>query len=1291
MIIFKVFAALSLVASALRSKQELLSSVANNKTTSVPLPKIGALQEAESMKLMVLSISMPKGYKKVMKFYKSIGLDEVGAISPGVQRSKLNLKNLIAEGRVDPDYETTGETDHPIIPELATTYAHHRAIKSFLRSEQEYALIFEEDAKMVDNGRFLLANIPGGEKGHFVKALKTIVQKAPKDWMEINLGRCDAQCHMQKQAAKLSDKVFMFESKYAYCSSGYLLSRRGAEFLNQTYYGKLRYSNDLTKVTLYEKGLYKQYAVSPRLIEQKTECGVNGCGNVPECGPTGKLMQRNCEMKPLCEMSAKCRTVDVGSPKIPNDFVFATYPPEKLAALDGIRAELKKKHLRIRSPRMFLDGCGFFTFPLIVMSQLQLAKKFDLIGSKPPVVYMPERTHYHECNKKNKDHVESPEFWEKWFDPISTANWRNVSEKDVWELSQASILTAYYDPHSVQGYPYDDEATADNAWIINERAKAKPVMKAYIKPKRPFMEEALSFYRTYLGSSKQPVLGLHMRGTDKFVHPKVDPERYVLRAKNFVEKNKGGKLFLATDDTSYFNMMKNTFNSSVISRPTLRTKKNILYDDKVDKNAKCKQVLMDSLVLALTSEMVKCWSGVSEFSIYVRESHIHDRPKFTQVVDLEATDTVNLVAIRDDPFIEGPSPKNASWAIFVPTMPSREEHVTTMLDGIGLSKYSSLIGATTPKTLTAAIHPNATLNIKEASCMWSHHQSYEAFLASGKQYGLIFEDDFMPTLASDTIETGLPHLIDSFIKERESGRANWDILNLARCYDCCNERCQTVVSTLEKEKVSLITSPHPYCGSAYLISRKGGKVLSRSSDPITRETDDNMLYVSITGELNYMSVTPRIFSQDRKNFGSKLHDEPEDLECIECSSEECFDKEYMPKGFEHVSAYKEGAIKDQVVRVTQFNHHLPNSLTPKKAISEDQFNLAASELDHLTSPDCESVLGRSMTPTLVEWGFGSTVNSVVKPYMHALSYGYCIKNPTGFIKYNCSNWETLFQPVSKPLANEDTCQMEHLALEDPTKCATAFCGKKKYSAIGQPEFFFSSEYHECCAKYSFDKHGGKMLPKTHVDIGFFGSVSLILHHALRPSKTLQSKINEAKENMKWPKAGTPMIGMHYRAGDACLEEEVTLGRKCDTFETYMSHVHLVAGKYGIKHIFLATDSAAAIKSLPKYKNYPFHYNKVAGRGGKRNQKAVDDLLFHKEIDGCKEAEDTMIDMHLLGATDAFIGKFSSNIDRVAYNLIFARTRAYQPYVSLDNTWCFDYGIKSRPDGVRNTNQELYYC
>lgn len=65
---------------------------------------------------------------------------------------------------------------------------------------------------------------------------------------------------------------------------------------------------------------------------------------------------------------------------------------------------------------------------------------------------------------------------------------------------------------------------------------------------------------------------------------------------------------------------------------------------------------------------------------------------------------------------------------------------------------------------------------------------------------------------------------------------------------------------------------------------------------------------------------------------------------------------------------------------------------------------------------------------------------------------------------------------------------------------------------------------------------------------------------------------------------------------------------------------------------------------------------------------------HREIlKACGEwtrFSDFLVDLHSIGACDAFLGTFTSNFGRLAFAVMVARKGRTPPYVSLDNsTWC----------------------
>jgi len=339
---------------------------------------------------------------------------------------------------------------------------------------------------------------------------------------------------------------------------------------------------------------------------------------------------------------------------------------------------------------------------------------------------------------------------------------------------------------------------------------------------------------------------------------------------------------------------------------------------------------------------------------------------------------------------------------------------------------------------------------------------------------------------------------------------------------------------------------------------------------------------------------------------------------------------------------------------------------------------------------------------MVEWGFGATLTSIVKPVMHALNYGYCLDTPPAMLKYNCSDFSTLFQPIGTPMASQcgSACDGigDKIVLRDDTMaCGPTYSKTVVYNEMGFPLNFEETDMRACNEKYSDTLQGSDALPGVlgqmlSSQMGFFPLVSFIQARALRPSDYMQTRINAAKKAIGWPAAGTKVLSVHHRAGDACLENSDTLGRKCEPFSVTMEKANILAGKYGIKHIFLATDSNAVIDGLSNYTNYTFLYNHVS-RGGVKDHVELDKALKQGLIDGCSEGMDSLLDIQLLAAGDALIGKFSSNIARVAYSLMFARQSAYPPFISLDNYWCFDFGVKSRPGAPETgaANNQMFYC
>lgn len=60
---------------------------------------------------------------------------------------------------------------------------------------------------------------------------------------------------------------------------------------------------------------------------------------------------------------------------------------------------------------------------------------------------------------------------------------------------------------------------------------------------------------------------------------------------------------------------------------------------------------------------------------------------------------------------------------------------------------------------------------------------------------------------------------------------------------------------------------------------------------------------------------------------------------------------------------------------------------------------------------------------------------------------------------------------------------------------------------------------------------------------------------------------------------------------------------------------------------------------------------------------------------------TSVDTMLLAKADLFVGKFTSNLFRTAYELKAASCDCAPPFISLDVPWCFDWAVNAGGNGT----------
>ena len=101
---------------------------------------------------------------------------------------------------------------------------------------------------------------------------------------------------------------------------------------------------------------------------------------------------------------------------------------------------------------------------------------------------------------------------------------------------------------------------------------------------------------------------------------------------------------------------------------------------------------------------------------------------------------------------------------------------------------------------------------------------------------------------------------------------------------------------------------------------------------------------------------------------------------------------------------------------------------------------------------------------------------------------------------------------------------------------------------------------------------------------------------------------------------------------------------------------------------------------------------AAARGGRQDgakaDARIEDLMAAGVVDAAEEFAAVLVDVTLLSDCDAFVGKFTSNMDRLVFALMSGRRGGcVPPYASIDSRWCFDFGVRSG----RTLGNESFKC
>jgi len=218
---------------------------------------------------------------------------------------------------------------------------------------------------------------------------------------------------------------------------------------------------------------------------------------------------------------------------------------------------------------------------------------------------------------------------------------------------------------------------------------------------------------------------------------------------------------------------------------------------------------------------------------------------------------------------------------------------------------------------------------------------------------------------------------------------------------------------------------------------------------------------------------------------------------------------------------------------------------------------------------------------------------------------------------------------------------------------------------------------------------------------FFSWHAALSNRLWRPNDEFALKIAELKKNMNWPD-GTDddensrhrVISIHVRKGDACATKKRVQKSGCANFAKYAERVEELRNEYPntFTHVFLATDDEATIREAEAYCEkhklslmyapverswyHPKTWSKTRGKFAKKlNHRQQNEEHFKAGFierrlragdgDPARIGMETAADVELLASGHAFIGTFTSNMGRLAFEIMTDRLKRVPPYVSVD--------------------------
>jgi hypothetical protein len=205
------------------------------------------------------------------------------------------------------------------------------------------------------------------------------------------------------------------------------------------------------------------------------------------------------------------------------------------------------------------------------------------------------------------------------------------------------------------------------------------------------------------------------------------------------------------------------------------------------------------------------------------------------------------------------------------------------------------------------------------------------------------------------------------------------------------------------------------------------------------------------------------------------------------------------------------------------------------------------------------------------------------------------------------------------------------------------------------------------------------LPPVRSGLGAFGAseiervlrIAVATRYAFSPTETTRARALKAA--MSWPSSGVPVLGVHVRRGDAATSDGESITPRRSTrasypLTDYLEAVDLLRTRYGIRHVFLATESEdEAIRARRLRPGYTFHvapYDRSIFPDIAVTGRFIEDVALEQPHLARELALTAILDLAGFCECHAFVGTFNSEFSVLAWLLACGTQGRVVPFVSL---------------------------